>query len=183
MNLATKTGDGGETGLIGGTRVPKDDARVAAYGDVDELNAVIGCVAATAHDDWHTSLHAIQSDLFVLGAQLAVDDRTTPQLAITEAQVSALDTLLEALSNKLPELTNFVLPGGCELAARFHWARTVCRRAERSVVALSRAVTLDRCAVVYLNRLSDTLFAFALLANQRAGVEDIIWKAPKAAQD
>lgn len=180
MKLSTKTGDGGQTGLIGGERVDKHDARVATYGEVDELNAVLGLVVAALPDDtWRSDLHAIQSDLFTLGAQLAVSDAATPGQRIVPEQVARLDALLDAVSASLPELTNFVLPGGCELAARFHLARTVCRRAERGVVALSRRVTLDAQVIVYLNRLSDLLFAYALAANQRAGVADIVWHAPQ----
>jgi cob(I)alamin adenosyltransferase len=121
----------------------------------------------------------VQSDLFVLGAQLASEHETDAGIALTAAQVERLDGQLDAVSADLPELRNFVLPGGCELAARLHLSRTVCRRAERSVVALAQMETVDNLAVVYLNRLGDLLFALALAANQRAGVADVPWVAPK----
>jgi cob(I)alamin adenosyltransferase len=179
MKLSTKTGDGGKTGLIGGQRVSKDDARVASYGEVDELNATLGLVvAALADDAWCADLHAIQSDLFTLGAQLAVSDGAEPHLRIAQARIDRLDKLLHEISATLPELTNFVLPGGTELAARLHLARTVCRRAERGIVALAQRTTIDPMVIVYLNRLSDLLFAYALAANHRAGVDDIVWRAP-----
>ena len=159
MKLYTKTGDRGDTGLIGGARVGKDDARVACYGDVDELNAAIGlAVAALPKCAEREVLHAIQSDLFVLGAELATRDGVTPQLAITPAKVARLEQLLDETCANLPDLANFVLPGGCELAARLHVARTVCRRAERAVVSLARHATVAPTPLVYLNRLSDLLF-------------------------
>lgn len=176
MKLYTKTGDDGQTGLIGGTRVSKDDARVACYGEVDELNAAIGvAVAALPHCAEREILHAIQGDLFVLGAQLATRVDSQPTLAITAAHVARLEHLLDETCANLPDLTHFVLPGGCELAARLHLARTVCRRAERAVVAFSRRDVVDSATIVYLNRLSDLLFALALSANRNAGVADIIW--------
>jgi cob(I)alamin adenosyltransferase len=176
MKLYTKTGDRGQTGLIGGARVEKDDARVSCYGDVDELNATIGlAIAALPDDTWRQALHAIQGDLFVLGAQLATAEGAMPQYAVTTAHVARLEHMLDETCAALPELTNFVLPGGCELAARFHLARTVCRRVERGVVSLSRNATVDQSAVVFLNRLSDLLFALALAANHRAGVNDMLW--------
>jgi cob(I)alamin adenosyltransferase len=185
MKLSTKTGDMGTTGLIGGTRVAKNHARVACYGEVDELNAHIGFVASAVTDGALPdacsldALRQVQSDLFVLGAQLASEHETDAGIALTAAQVERLDGQLDAVSADLPELRNFVLPGGCELAARLHLTRTVCRRAERSVVALAQMETVDNLAVVYLNRLGDLLFALALAANQRAGVADVPWVAPK----
>jgi len=179
MKLYTKTGDSGQTGLIGGARVPKDDVRVSSYGDVDELNASIGLVvAALPNDAWRAPLHEIQSDLFILGAQLASADGVTPRHAVAAEHVARLERMLDDICATLPELTNFVLPGGCELAARLHLARTICRRAERAVVALARRTTVAPSAVVYLNRLSDLLFALALAANRDAGVGDILWSAP-----
>ena len=178
MKLYTRTGDAGETGLIGGTRVSKDDARVACYGDVDELNATIGvAVAALGQCIERELLHEIQSDLFILGAELATRGDDRPDMTITAAQVARLEQLLDETCARLPDLTNFVLPGGCELAARLHLARTVCRRVERAVVTLATQSTVSPTVLVYLNRLSDLLFALALAANRNAGVADIIWKA------
>jgi cob(I)alamin adenosyltransferase len=179
MRLYTKTGDGGETGLIGGKRVPKNEARVACYGDVDELNASIGLAgAACPHDDWLANLREIQSDLFIIGAQLATDPDNEPSHKISARRVAVLEEWMDTIMAEQKPLRHFVLPGGCELAARFHFARTVCRRAERAVVSLTRHEAVDPLVTVYLNRLSDLLFAFALGANSRAQVDDIIWVAP-----
>jgi cob(I)alamin adenosyltransferase len=181
MRLYTKTGDGGETGLIGGQRVPKDDVRVAAYGDVDELNAVIGVAAAACRDEsWRQALSDVQADLFTLGAQLATADGEKPPAALEPTRVAGLERLIDMLAGEVPPLRNFVLPGGCELAARFHHARTVCRRAERAVVTLGRRATIDPTALVYLNRLGDLLFAWALAANERAGAANVIWRPDRA---
>jgi cob(I)alamin adenosyltransferase len=177
MKLYTKTGDAGQTGLIGGARVSKDDVRVACYGEVDELNAAIGLVAAMLPaGPQRDVLQEIQSDLFILGAELATRTGVQPRLAIAGIHVERLERLLDSTCAALPELTNFVLPGGGELAARLHLARTICRRAERAVVGLARGVELNSSALIYLNRLSDLLFALALAANRAAGVADVIWR-------
>ena len=176
MKLYTKTGDKGQTGLIGGVRVSKDDARVACYGDVDELNATVGLAVSCCGDDGlREILHAIQSDLFVLGTQLATQKGCPLSHAIGPDCVEALENQLDATMANVKPLRNFVLPGGCELAARFHHARTVCRRVERSVVSLAHESTVEPLAIVYLNRLGDLLFALALSANRQAGVDDIGW--------
>jgi cob(I)alamin adenosyltransferase len=179
MKLYTRTGDDGETGLIGGRRVSKDDLRVTCYGQVDELNAAVGlAVASCSHADWIETLRSVQSDLFILGAQLATEEGRQPAHAIGAERVTRLEPVMDAVMAELRPLKNFVLPGGCELAARFHMARTVCRRAERDVVSLVRNGGADKQAVAYLNRLGDLLFAYALAANRRAGVADILWIAP-----
>lgn len=176
MKLYTRTGDSGQTGLIGGQRVSKADDRVACYGEVDELNAAIGLAAAACTDaDALAELRTVQSELFILGVQLATGPGRQPSHQISDAEIKRLEESIDAKMGALPALQNFVLPGGCELAARLHLARTVCRRAERAVVDL--AGTLDPRAAVYLNRLSDWLFAAALSANARAGVPDIPWIA------
>lgn len=178
MRLYTKTGDDGHTGLIGGARVSKDDPRVACYGEVDELNAAIGlAIAALPAGRAQDVLRAIQNDLFVLGAELATRAGSTAALAIKSDDVARLERLLDETCAALPELTNFVLPGGSEPAARLHLARTVCRRAERAVVTLAGQAAVAPHPLVYLNRLSDLLFALALAANRDAGVADIVWKA------
>ena len=177
MKLYSKTGDDGRTGLIGGQRIPKDDHRVACYGEVDELNAVVGLAAAASPDDERRDLHEIQSGLFVLGTQLATAEEGKPSHSIDAARVAALEERIDAITTGLEPLRSFVLPGGCELAARFHHARTICRRAERAVVALARGSTVDPLAIVYLNRLGDLLFALALSANQQAGTDDVTWNA------
>jgi len=179
MKLYTKTGDQGQTGLLGGARVAKDDPRVHGYGEVDELNAAIGWVVAAQPDGpARAEMYAIQGDLFLLGAQLASDGQGPPKFAVTDAEVARLEGLLDRTCAGLPALRNFVLPGGCELAARLHLARTICRRAERAVTGLVRAGNAAPVALAYLNRLSDLLFALALAANRQAGVGDITWSAP-----
>ncbi|MBI4717954.1 MAG: cob(I)yrinic acid a,c-diamide adenosyltransferase [Planctomycetes bacterium] len=179
MKLYTKTGDDGSTGLFGNQRVPKCDARVAAYGDVDETNAAIGAVLATCDDDQTADiLRRIQSDLFVLGGQLATPEGQPPATTMKGEHVSQLEHWIDEACRENPPLRNFVLPGGTASAASLHLARTVCRRAERTVVALARQQMVDACTIVYLNRLSDLLFALARRANHRAGVADIPWIAP-----
>jgi cob(I)alamin adenosyltransferase len=181
MKIYTKTGDDGQTGLIGGTRVSKAHARVACYGAVDELNATIGwAVVACDVDPWREELQQIQNDLFVLGAELATADGNEKMLTLQSETVTRLESQLDDLMSEVEPLKNFVLPGGCELAARFHVARTVCRRAERDVVSLAAQSAVSQTAVIYLNRLSDLLFAYSLGANHRSGVANIIWIAPRA---
>jgi cob(I)alamin adenosyltransferase len=173
--IYTKTGDKGETGLLGGTRVPKDDPRVAAYGDVDELNAAIGFAASLEPQSFDmTFLATIQRDLFTIGAELASPD---PAKAphIGSAQVEALEQVIDTHGAKLPTLKNFILPGGTPKAGALHLARTVCRRAERAVVGLARRETISPTIVPYLNRLSDLLFVLARAANAQAGRRDVTW--------
>ncbi len=182
MRIYTKTGDKGDTGLVDGSRVAKDDLRVAAYGDVDELNAVLGLARAQARErepDIAELLHAIQKDLFALGAQLAdpgghVGERKD-KAAITDEQVATLERAIDARVDSLPPLRAFLLPGGTPVAALLHLARTVCRRAERAVVALTRRDPADPRVLVYLNRLSDLLFVLAREANHHAGEPEERW--------
>jgi cob(I)alamin adenosyltransferase len=176
MKLYTKSGDEGSTGLFGGPRVPKCDPRVDAYGEVDEVNAAIGVALAACGDPQIARrLSGIQADLFVVGAELATPQGHKPPNAISEAQVVQLEQWIDEACNETKPLRTFVLPAGSALAAALHLARTVCRRAERAVVSLSQQEVLSGVVVVYLNRLSDLLFALARLANQRAGVADIPW--------
>ena len=180
MKIYTRRGDRGETDLFGGARVGKDDARVEAYGAVDELNAFAGDAAArSAHADVHTLLARIQSSLFDLGAYLATPDVTRQEKAgvpkPSEVDIAELEAHIDTFEAELPPLRSFVLPGGTPAAAAFHVARTVCRRAERRTVSLQRAEPLDPIAVRYLNRLSDLLFVLARLENARAGVPDVPW--------
>ena len=174
--IYTKGGDRGETSLGDGSRVAKDDLRVAAYGDVDELNAVLGLVLCEADDALAAGLSRLQNDLFDLGADLCVPqppEETPPdggapgksRLRVTAAQVTALEEWIDRVNAALPPLTSFILPGGSRLAAQLHVARTVCRRAERAMVALARAQTLNPAALHYINRLSDLLFVLARAAN------------------
>ncbi len=181
MKLYTKSGDDGSTSLFGGKRVPKADLRVASYGDVDELNAAIGIVVTTCDDaETEAALTAIQAELFSLGAELAAGDPAKAQAHVTQAQIDKMERQIDAAEAECTPLSQFILPGGTTVASGLHFARTVCRRAERSVVELSAAQPVDKLAVVYLNRLSDLLFAFARRANHRAGVPDVPWKKPNA---
>ena len=178
MRLYTKGGDKGETGLIGGDRVGKEHPRVGAYGEVDELNAWLGAAATACDDeDWRGRLHAMQEKLFDVGAALANPSAEGSPPPISDADVARLEAWIDAATEAVTPLKQFILPGGCELASRFHVARTVGRRAERAVVALSRHSTVDGGVLVYLNRLSDLLFAWARLANARAGVDDVVWNS------
>ena len=183
MKLYTRTGDDGSSGLFGGDRVGKDHARLAAYGTLDELNSLVGLLRlhATPACATEATLQRIQHDLFVLGAILATPPsrlellgtrlrRPTWALADMEADIDRLTALA-------PPMTAFVLPGGTPAAAEAHLSRTVCRRAEREVVALTREETVDPAVVAYLNRLSDWLFALARAENAVAGVADIQWVA------
>ncbi len=176
MRLYTKGGDGGLTGLIGGRRVPKDDARVATYGQFDEFNAVIGWATAACQDaDWRERLSRIQSQLFAMGAEVANPDSRNVDGPLYDAYVTLLEGWIDQACAETSELKRFVLPGGSELAARFHVARTVARRAERDAVALARHSSLAPQILVVLNRLSDLLFAWARLANHREGTSDVEW--------
>lgn len=181
MRIYTRTGDAGETGLFAGGRVPKDHPRVTACGDVDELNAALG-VAMTLDPTGADGdlLAAIQRDLFAIGSQLATPDPTkVPPGAsrpfVDDARIVALERAIDAREEGLAPLREFILPGGTPGAAAFHLARTVCRRAERAVVRLSRESPVSPDVLRYLNRLSDLLFVLARAANARAGVRDVTW--------
>jgi cob(I)alamin adenosyltransferase len=180
VRIYTRTGDAGETGLIGGKRVRKDDLRVAAYGDVDELNAVLG-LARTEDGEAARSalLRRIQRELFALGAQLAdpsgrVGSRKAKALIGARA-IRDLEKAIDARQRRLPPLKAFLLPGGSAPGALLHLARTVCRRAERSIAALDRREKLDPRILVYVNRLSDLLFVLAREANHRASQREDLW--------
>ena len=181
MRIYTRTGDAGETGLFGGGRVAKDNPRVAAYGDVDELNSVLGVVrAAEPSALFDAELEAIQRDLFAIGGHLATPDPEKVRAALERASLSTariqdFEVAIDAADAELPALRAFVLPAGTAKAAGLHLARTVCRRAERSVVSLAREHPVPELFLVYLNRLSDYLFTLARLANVRDGRGDVIW--------
>ncbi|MEZ6133545.1 MAG: cob(I)yrinic acid a,c-diamide adenosyltransferase [Pirellulaceae bacterium] len=180
MKIYTKTGDNGTTGLFAGPRVAKDDSRIAAYGAVDELNAVLGIAVATmgAEVQFRSVLVAVQSDLFSIGAELATPEPEKHDMCLlTDERIASLEKQIDEFDAELPPLSNFVLPGGSLAAAQLHAARTVCRRAERDVVHLSHVEGVYDCGrvIVYLNRLSDLLFVMARLANQRAGIADLPW--------
>jgi cob(I)alamin adenosyltransferase len=183
MKIYTRTGDDGTTGLFGGARVPKDDPRVRAYGTVDELNSVLGVVIATPGDvEIRELLRPHQSLLFDIGAVLAADGPQTDKLpGLPEGVISQLEEQMDNYSAELPELRNFILPGGCKQAAWLHLARTVCRRAERELASAMAAMPelgpRYTDGLKYLNRLSDWLFVMARAANHRAGEQDIEWKS------
>ena len=180
MKIYTKTGDAGETGLFGGARVSKASLRVEAYGEVDELNSAIGWARVSSSDgDLDQLLNQIQNDLFEVGAELGSTAERKQKSAmplIDEAQVLALETAIDRYEEGPPPLTSFVLPGGSEQAARFHLARCICRRAERSIVALAADDSVRGEVLRYINRLSDLLFTLARHTNHVAGVADIPWK-------
>jgi len=187
MKIYTKTGDDGETGLFGGPRVPKDHLRIEAYGTVDELNSVVGLVrlhvrslpadAADSELQLDSQLERVQNQLFDLGAALATPDAIKFGIAgVTDAAVAALEQSIDRFERDLEPLKQFILPGGTPAAAYLHLARTVCRRAERLVVALARESDISPTGVVYLNRLSDWLFVAARWVNHRAGEPDVPWK-------
>jgi len=181
LRIYTRTGDAGDTGLFGGGRVPKDHPRVEAYGAVDELNAALG--VARAHDlpdDLDAVLLRVQQELFVLGSDLATPAsgaaRPDRVQRIPDAAAGALERDIDRCESELSPLTTFILPGGSSGGAALHFARTVCRRAERRVVGLLRAGESTPTPLVYLNRLSDLLFVMARLANARARRPETPWR-------
>ncbi len=179
--IYTRRGDDGSTGLFGGPRVRKNDLRVAAYGDVDELNSSLGVAREEilGQPDLLALVDALQSELFTLGAELATPDadkapKEVPR--ITPAQVTRLEQEIDRLTSELPEMRNFIRPGGSRAGAALHLCRTVCRRAERNAVTLADESPVSAPALSYLNRLSDLLFVMARAANLRAGGREIPWK-------
>jgi cob(I)alamin adenosyltransferase len=179
MKIYTRTGDKGETSLYGGQRMPKDAFRIEAYGTIDELNSVLGVArAGNTQPDIDRLLDRVQNTLFVMGADLATPRSTgrNDVRRISRSDAELLEHDIDALENQLQPLQNFILPGGSPTAAQLHFARTVCRRAERRVVHLSHTEDIGDDAVVYLNRLSDFLFVLARFANRTATVPEHSWK-------
>lgn len=181
MKIYTKTGDDGQTGLFGGGRVSKDDPRVEAYGDVDELNAVIGTARSVeSMPRIDEVLVPIQRDLFSIGALLSTPDLEKMHDHLTKAQIddtriADLEHAIDDCDKELEPLRAFIVPGGSPKAAALHVARTVCRRAERRVISLQRDVEIPPIVVIYLNRLSDLLFTLARVANSRSGAGEVTW--------
>lgn len=174
--ITTRTGDDGTTGLSDGSRVKKTSPRIEAIGSVDELNSIIGVLLAQEiPQNLQAELTDIQHDLFDLGGELSIPGH----IAISDAQVGRLETVLEELNTKLPPLKEFILPGGSQAAAICHLARTVCRRAERCVIHLGETETINTTTVKYLNRLSDLLFVAARTLNSHAGRADVLWRPGK----
>lgn len=181
MRVYTRTGDAGETGLLGPTRVRKNDLRIEVVGSLDELNACLGLAAAAVSDEWvRERLAGLQRELFAIGAELAdvrpAGDRATARTgSLSGEAVAGLEATIDRAESELPPLGRFILPGGTEAGTRLHLARSVCRRAERRVVALAGQESVPPAVLAYLNRLSDLLFVLARLVNHRAGVAEQQW--------
>jgi cob(I)alamin adenosyltransferase len=177
LKIYTKTGDDGTTGLQGGKRVSKSDLRIIAYGAVDEANSSLGVALSGSIDaDINELLTRIQNELFVAGSDLSNPDLEKPNNRITEQMVENLEKNIDRFEAELNPLTNFILPGGHKIAAHLHMARTISRRAETNVVALSKDERINLHCQKYLNRLSDLLFVLARVVNKRNGTSDIVWK-------
>ncbi len=178
MSLYTKTGDEGETGIIGGKRIPKDDLRIEATGSVDELNSMVGVVIAFSDDnEIKETLSKIQMSLFVIGTDLATpagEKIAIPRLS--PQKISELEAEIDRLDSELPKIQSFILPGGSKTAAMIHLARTTCRETERKVVALNRKTKVNEAIPVYLNRLSDLLFVFARWVNRKKKFPETLWR-------
>jgi cob(I)alamin adenosyltransferase len=190
--IYTKGGDKGETGLAGGQRVPKDSKRIEAYGTVDELNALVGIAHLSCQEQLGrdpqmglliSMIRRVQHELFNLGSILATrpEDVHPNQARITQAEVAQLEREIDAMNEDLPPLRSFVLPGGTRLNAELHLARTVCRRAERALVALSREESVPPETIQYLNRLSDAMFVWSRWANHVLRVPEVLWDPNQAA--
>ena len=175
--IYTRGGDAGETSLGDGARVSKLDARITAFGTVDEVNAALGVVlAGDCPDGMRDVLGRVQNELFDVGADLSVPIEHEARLRVTQQQVDALERDCDRFNEELPELKSFVLPGGTETAAQLHVARATCRRAEREAIAAAGAVDVNPVVLVYLNRLSDLLFILARAANAAAGCDEPLWR-------
>lgn len=179
MKIYTKTGDQGQTSLWGGKRVNKDSLRVESYGTVDECNAVLGLAAASESDsDLIKFIYEIQNQLFVLGSDLASEKESAQIPRINQEHIEWLESYIDQLELRLPALTQFILPGGNVSSAYLHFARTICRRAERVVVSLQEQEQINPLTITYLNRLSDCLFVMARTANHSKGLTDVLWQNP-----
>jgi cob(I)alamin adenosyltransferase len=179
MKIYTRTGDDGTTGLIGGSRVKKFDLRLDAYGTVDELNSYIGVIRSMQTDSSADSvLEKIQNKLFIIGANLASDASVTlikKQMPVGKTDIELLEKEMDLMNNTLPELRNFILPGGSQATSFCHIARTVCRRAERHIVELSEKTEVDPNLIKYINRLSDYLFVLSRKVSMDQKVPEILW--------
>ncbi len=176
MKVYTKTGDTGTTSLVGGKRVPKDCARLESYGTIDELNAQVGLLLTYVSEPVdRETLIGIQNNLFVIGAQLATEAPQVPSVIITSVDVTKLEQSIDAASEGLPKWRGFTLPGGCRPAALAHVCRTICRRAERRILALNSSEEVAPELLAYVNRLSDYFYILALRLNFLQGTEEILW--------
>ena len=182
MKIYTKTGDYGQTSLLGGTRVSKSHERIDSYGDLDELNSFVGFALSAFPDVWHDEkklFESIQANLFILGSQLAceVEKREVYKLKnIAADEIQKLENEIDRMTSDLEPLKNFILPGGSEVASRIHLCRTITRRVERKVIAVFDEDSQPANSIIYLNRLSDYFFCFARWANYKTGVADVLWK-------
>jgi cob(I)alamin adenosyltransferase len=181
--LYTGTGDRGQTGLFGGRRVPKDHPRVRAYGTIDELNAALGVACSSIRNRaLVAALQSIQNELFNIGAELASDQpvrrraKSSAAFELGDKQIAKLERLIDDYDARVPPLRTFILPGGSQAASFLHFARTVCRRAEREVVTLGRTESVNPAVLIYLNRLCDLLFALARYANKAERQREITWQ-------
>jgi len=180
MRIYTKTGDDGNTGVQGGLRISKSDPRIAAYGAVDEANALLGVVlAGDVGSDVRRVLDRVQNDLFVVGSDLSNPNLCDLRNRVMPEMVDDLESDIDRFESELPSLTSFVIPGGSAPATRLHHARTIVRRAEVVTVGLSDTAEINLQCMIYLNRLSDLLFVLARLLNRRNGYDDVIWSAEK----
>jgi cob(I)alamin adenosyltransferase len=181
MKIYTKTGDNGTTGLYNGKRVPKNHVLIEAIGTVDELNALLGAVLAglnkTDHKLIADIINTLQEQLFIIGSELAnPSERRDAVYNVSTEQVSQLERWLDDITNQLPPLKYFIIPGGSATSSKLHVARTVCRRAERRLVAAAEQIKINKHILIYLNRLADLLFQLARLANQQSNIPDKLWK-------
>ncbi|NDB91355.1 MAG: cob(I)yrinic acid a,c-diamide adenosyltransferase [Nitrososphaeria archaeon] len=177
MKIYTKTGDDGTTGVQGGKRISKSDPRIQAYGAVDEANSILGIVLTHKLDsDVQSLLVQIQNELFVAGSDLSSPDLVNQKNRVSESMICNLESHIDRFESELDPLTNFILPGGNQVAAFLHQARTVIRRAETMTVELSKKESLNPLCQKYLNRLSDLLFVMARVANKRSNTSDVLWK-------
>lgn len=174
MKIYTKTGDAGQTSIYGGSRMSKDAPRIEAYGTVDELNSMLGILSTDPNtpDESRSLLLNIQNRLFNIGSFLA----GVPEPGINDEDVAALENDIDRMDSMLPVLRNFILPGGCQLAAQAHLARTVCRRAERRIISITPTLNTPAIILTYINRLSDWLYVFARLINFNAGISEHFWQ-------
>ncbi len=189
----TRTGDGGDTGLVGGRRLAKTHPRIEAYGTVDELNSTIGLVRSwnaakepgVRRDKFELILQAVQQKLFDMGAELATypGDEYQGQVLMTDADAGWLEEVIDAMNEELPTLRSFILPGGSSMNASLHLSRTVCRRAERCVLRLAEIESVNPAVIAYLNRLSDALFVFGRWVSATMGETEILWQPAKGYPD
>ncbi len=175
--IYTKTGDDGTTGLVGGKRVKKSSQRIISYGEVDEINSAIGIVLSSGIDfDICEILTKIQNDLFVIGSDLANPDLMDSSSRATDTMITYLENHIDRLESELSPITYFILPGGDLLASHVHLARSICRRAEISIIKLAEKEQINKTCQIYINRLSDLLFVIARVINKRKKINDIAWK-------